>query len=131
MRNKKLYPENWVDTIRPDILKRGKYKCATCDIKHRSYVLVDSNCNRTVIDKSEHDEYKTYGAKTYRVFLQVCHIDNDKSNCEYSNLVAKCPTCHNLMDKEYKRMLRLAEKKKETPSMRWIGSSSAPVKLIG
>ena len=131
MRNKSLYPENWVDTIRPDILKRDEYKCTTCGIKHRSYVLVDSNSNRTIIDKDEHVEYKAYGANTYRIFLQVCHKDNDKSNCEYSNLTAKCPTCHNLMDKEYKRVLRLAGKKKEMPSKQWIGSAIAPVRLIG
>lgn len=113
MRNKDLYPENWVDTIRPAILKRDNYKCTTCGIKHRSYVLVDSNMNRTLIDKAEHDEYKTYGANCYRIFLQVCHIDHNKSNCNYSNLVTKCPTCHNLMDREHKRIIRLAGKKKE------------------
>lgn len=131
MRNKLLYPENWVDTIRPDILKRDNYKCKKCGIKHRSYVLVDSNFNWTVIDKLEHDEYKTYGAKTYRVFLQVCHLDNVKSNCDYNNLIAMCPKCHNLNDREHKRLMRIADKKKEKPSYNWIGSTSAPVKLIG
>lgn len=112
MRNKNLYPENWVDTIRPDILKRDNYKCQKCKIKHRSYVLVDSIGNRTLIDKQEHDEYKTYGANTYRIFLQVCHLDNNKSNCDYSNLIALCPTCHNRMDREWKQAIRLAQKKK-------------------
>lgn len=114
MRNKSLYPENWVDTIRPDILKRDNYKCKKCGIKHRSYVLVDSIGNRTIIDKQEHDEYKGYGANTYRIFLQVCHVDNNKSNCDYANLLALCPTCHNAMDRSYKAALRLAAKKKET-----------------
>lgn len=131
MRNKSLYPENWVDTIRPAILKRDNYKCTKCGIKHRSYVLVDSNFNWTVIEKSEHDEYKTYGAKTYRVFLQVCHLDNIKSNCDYSNLVVMCPKCHNLADRAWKQVMRLADKKKEMPSNKWIGCTSAPANLIG
>jgi len=131
MRNKHLYPENWVDTIRPDILKRDNYKCQKCGIKHRSYVLVDSNFNRTLIDKSEHDEYTTYGANTYRIFLQVCHLDHNKANCNYINLVALCPTCHNLNDREHKRVMRLAEKKRTN---NWIGlppCGTVPVKLIG
>lgn len=131
MRNKALYPENWVDTIRPDILKRENYKCKKCGIKHRAYVLVDSNCNRTVIEADEHKEYKEYGANTYRIFLQVCHLDHDKSNCDYSNLLAMCPTCHNLHDREHKRLMRLADKKKEKPSNNWIGGSIANVNLIG
>jgi len=131
MRNKALYPENWVDTIRPDILKRDGYKCKHCGIKHRSYVLVDSNANRTLIDKDEHIEYKGYGANTYRIFLQVAHLDCNKSNCDYANLVALCPTCHNMQDREWKRAIRLADKKKEKPSSNWIGGTTANVRLIG
>ncbi len=112
MRNRKDYPENWNDEIRPRILSRDKFKCQDCGIKHRSYVLVDSHCNRTIIDKQEHDEYKTYGANTYRVFLQVAHKDNIKSNCIDSNLVSLCPTCHNKMDRQWKLVIRLADKKK-------------------
>ena len=112
MRNRKDYPENWNDEIRPAILKRDNYKCCHCRIKHRSYVLVDSMTNRTVIDKREHDEYKGYGANTYRVFLQVAHIDNDKRNCSYENLISLCPTCHNAMDRQWKLVIRLAAKKK-------------------
>lgn len=111
MRNKNLYPENWVDTIRPDILKRDSYKCRDCGIKHRSYVLVDSKGNRTLIEKDEHEEYKTYGANTYRIYLQVAHLDCVKSNCDYSNLLSLCPTCHNRRDRGHKVVMRLAEKK--------------------
>lgn len=111
MRNKALYPENWVDTIRPTILARDNYKCTRCGIKHRSYVLVDSNHNRTIIDKDEHIEYKAYGANTYRVFLQVCHLDHNKGNCDPNNLITMCPTCHNLNDRSHKMVMRLAEKK--------------------
>jgi len=131
MRNKHLYPEEWQDTIRPRILKRDEYKCTKCGIKHRTYVLVDSSKNRTIIDKQEHDEYKQYVANVYRVFLQVAHLDNIKSHNEDSNLASMCPYCHHLYDKAHKRVMLLAPKKKETM---WIGTQgyqSPPPNLIG
>lgn len=114
MRNKSDYPENWVDTIRPGILKRDNYKCKHCGIKHRVYVLVDSSGNYTLISKDEYLEYKPFGANTYRIYLQVAHVDNIKSNCNPENLITLCPRCHNKMDSQWKKVLRIAEKKKET-----------------
>ena len=131
MRNKDQYHESWVDTIRPAILKRDNYKCKDCGIKHRSYVLVDSNKNRTLIEKDEYEDYKTYGANTYRIYLQVAHLDNNKANNDYENLLALCPVCHNLRDKEWKRVIRLSEKKKEMKKIIWLGGGTANVKLIG
>jgi 5-methylcytosine-specific restriction endonuclease McrA len=131
MRNKKLYPENWVDTIRPAILKRDNYKCTKCGIKHRSYVLIDSAGNKTLISKEEHDEYKPFGAKTYRIYLQVCHLDNNKSNCDYNNLVSMCPPCHVERDRPHRQLMRLANQEKKKPSKDWIGGSIIGVRLIG
>ncbi len=111
MRNRKEYSEEWTDTIRPAILKRAAYKCEECGVKHRQYVLVDMARNYTLISKDEHDEYKPFGAKCYRIFLQVCHKDNDKTNNDYDNLVAKCPRCHTKMDKGIRNIMRIAEKK--------------------
>ena len=131
MRNKSHYPENWVDTIRPAILKRDNYKCTKCGIKHRSYVLVDSKGNQTVIDKDEYNEYKAYGAKAYRIFLQVCHLDNVKSNCDNTNLVSMCPKCHHVNDREHKRLMRLAPPIKAIPSYEWLPGNTPLPKLIG
>jgi len=112
MRNKELYPENWTDTIRPTILKRDNYRCKLCNIKQRSYVLIDSKGIKTTIDKDEFEEYKPFGARVFRVFLQISHTDNNKSNCIESNLITLCPWCHLSVDKEYKRILRKAPAQK-------------------
>ena len=79
-----------------------------CGIKHRSYVLIDQMRNRILIDKDEHDELKKEGNNTYRVFLQVSHIDNIKSNCDMANLQSLCNQCHLKYDRQYKQMKRLA-----------------------
>jgi 5-methylcytosine-specific restriction endonuclease McrA len=108
MRTRNEYPENWIDTIRPSVLKRDLYHCVKCNIKHRSYVLIDQSKNRIVIDKQEHDEYKKEGWNTYRIFLQVSHINHDKSNCDLSNLQSLCNQCHLIFDREHSRIMRLA-----------------------
>jgi len=112
MRNRKKYSEEWTDTIRPAILKRDGYKCTGCGVKHRSYVLVDSKSNYTLITKDEHEEYKPFGARTYRIYLQVAHLDHNKDNNDFNNLACKCPKCHTRMDMVHRNVMRIAEKKK-------------------
>lgn len=108
MKNKSLYPENWNDEIRPAILKRDNKTCQHCGIKHRSYILIDQNNKVIKIDKQECDELRAAGYRAYRVFLQVAHKDNIKSNCTPDNLISLCNRCHYLMDLPFKKFLRLA-----------------------
>lgn len=114
MRNKSHYPENWNDEIRPQILNRDDYKCTTCGIKHRVYVFIDSTGKRIVVDKKEHEELKAEGYKTYRIYLQVAHIDCNKQNNSDSNLTAQCNLCHYRRDKDWKKMLRIASLVKDS-----------------
>lgn len=113
MRNRKKYSEEWTDVIRPRILKRDNYKCQKCGIKHRSYVLVDSAKNYTLISREEHDEYKPHGANCYRIYLQVAHLNHNTDNNEDSNLLSMCPKCHLKNDEKHRNLMRLAPKKKE------------------
>lgn len=108
MRNKALYAENWNDEIRPAILKRDEYKCKHCRIKHREYVHIDQNKKRIVITKVEHEELKIEGSNTYRIYLQVAHIDHNKSNNNPSNLISLCNLCHYKNDLQHKRVMRIA-----------------------
>ena len=43
-------------------------------------------------------------------YLVVSHIDQNKDNCELSNLQTLCPTHHALFDAEYKKFKRLSPK---------------------
>lgn len=114
MRNRNKYPENWVDTVRPTILKRDNYKCQMCGVKHRAYVLVDGAGNYTIIDRSEYEEYKPFGAKTYRIYLQVSHKNHDKNNCDSENLWSLCIRCHAKNDIAVKKLVRISDKRKKT-----------------
>jgi len=107
MNNKKQYSEEWHDKIRPAILLRDNFKCQGCGIKHRTYIFIDQSDKVIQITRQEHEELKLEGQRTYRVFLQVAHKDNDKSNNQPHNLISQCPRCHYKRDKVYKQLLRI------------------------
>jgi len=111
MRNRKDYPDNWTDTIRPAVLKRDNYKCNNCNIKHRkSYVFLKDNSYFEIPD-NELKEWKSYGDKAYKVYLQIAHLDRNTKNNKMSNLKALCPKCHLAYDRVYNNMLRKCNKK--------------------
>jgi len=60
------YPENWPE-IAQDIKDRAGWRCEHC--------------------RRPHDPQTGYT-------LTVHHLDGDKANCAYSNLVALCQRCH-------------------------------------
>ncbi len=60
------YPANW-PAIAADIKNRAGWRCEHCD--------------------HPHDTPTGY-------MLTVHHLDGDKSNCSYANLVALCQRCH-------------------------------------
>ncbi len=107
MQTKKEYPENWADEIRPAILKRDGYKCTECGVKHRQNQLLEHNGVWINIDSDEIEEAKSCGFKVRKVFLQVCHINNVKSDCRPENLITKCPKHHHLMDMQHKILKRI------------------------
>jgi 5-methylcytosine-specific restriction endonuclease McrA len=61
---------------------------------------------------------KANGHKVFTVYLQVAHLDQDKSNNKPDNLLSLCPRCHSKYDKEYKRFMKNVKLKeiKETQS---------------
>jgi len=60
------YPKNWPDIAR-EIKRKANFKCENCGHKHSP--------------PTGHT-------------LTVHHLDGNKSNCDYTNLVALCQRCH-------------------------------------
>jgi 5-methylcytosine-specific restriction endonuclease McrA len=108
MQNRRDYPDNWNDEIRPNILKRDNYKCVECSIKHRSYVLITDSNQRIKIEYDEFLEYKKAGKNCYKIYLQVSHINNIKADCSPENLRTLCNRCHAKADKEWKSLMRIS-----------------------
>lgn len=106
------YPDNWKDTIRPEILKRDKYKCQHCGLKHRQSYIFPQNSKPIAVTDAEAREAKRYGEKAWKVFLNVCHIDQNTQNNDFQNLVSLCPKCHLHMDKAYNQIKKIAKIKK-------------------
>lgn len=109
MQNRNRYPENWVDTIRPSILKRDNYKCTSCGVKHRQYVARDGQMNRVYIDVDEVYDFRANGWRVSRVYLQVAHIDQNPANCNPDNLTTKCPKCHFELDRRHNIIKRIGQ----------------------
>jgi len=106
MNNRERYADNWEDTIRPNILKRDKYACRCCGLKHRKIYVFPKKERAFVILASEMEEFKTNGLKVYKVFLQVAHLDHNPDNNNPSNLKAMCPKCHLNFDRYMNILLR-------------------------
>lgn len=109
MQNKNQYPENWADQIRPSILTRDGYRCTTCGVKHRQRQASSIANVWFNIATNEMEWYVSNGFKVKTIYLQVAHIDNNKSNCDPSNLIVKCPIHHLQMDSRYKSLMRIAK----------------------
>lgn len=112
----KNYPDNWLDEIRPDILRRDKGKCKFCGIKNRSIGYRDNSdmfvhCDEFMVDWAQRN-----GVKVIKIVLSVAHLDQDVKNNEYTNLAALCQRCHLRYDHPYKmkgrRQLKLFDIKK-------------------
>ena len=110
MRNSSRYSIDWNDVIRPDILKRAGYKCDKCKIANRSVGYRLTSGQFIVCDKFLIEWCASQGIKVKRVFLQICHIDHNPSNNDYSNLMCLCPRCHAFMDKDHRVAMRISSK---------------------
>jgi len=108
MNNRQRYAENWEDTIRPDILKRDGYQCVICGVRHRKSYVFEKDGSFFLIPEDEIKEWKSYGDKAYKVFLQIAHLDNNPGNNNYENLKAMCPKCHLRYDKKHSQLMRKA-----------------------
>lgn len=94
MRNKKNYPSNWNDEIRPLALKRGNYKCSKCKIRHRAigyydYKNVFVDCDDFMLRHAQQLSFKLV-----TIILQVHHKDGNPGNNLDDNLQCLCNKCH-------------------------------------
>lgn len=110
MRNKNLYPINWVDEIRPAVLSRDNYKCTECKIKHRTRGYYNRQGVFIEADKFIEDFAKRNGFKVNTIHLQVAHIDQNPSNNSMDNLKTMCPHCHLNFDRSHNIAKRLRNK---------------------
>ncbi len=110
MKNKHRYSPNWNLIIRPDILKRDKYKCVICGIANKQAIAYKTTNQIIKIDNDEIQEFKNDNYKSYIVYLQVAHLDQCTDNDDYSNLRSLCPICHLNYDKQFKSFNRISKR---------------------
>lgn len=110
------YHPDWKDIIRPAILKRDQYRCAHCGIKHKARVYRDTTNKYVECDDFMEQWAVSNGRKVFTLFLQVAHINHDKSNNDPSNLLSLCPVHHARFDTEHKRFARIMYKQKVVSS---------------
>jgi len=107
-----LYHPDWKDIIRPQILKRDGYKCLHCGARHKSRVYKDTTGKYIECDEFLEAWAISSGRKVFTLYLQVAHINHDKTNNEPENLMTLCPVHHARFDTEHKKFQRLAYRDK-------------------
>ena len=117
------YHPDWKDIIRPAILKRDNYRCAHCGIKHKARVYRDTTNKYVECDDFMEQWAINTGRKVFTLYLQVAHLDHNKSNNDPSNLKSLCPVHHARFDTEHKRFARIMyrqkiKSKKQVPEVR-------------
>jgi hypothetical protein len=107
----KKYSPDWLDIIRPDILRRAGYKCEFCKVKHKAYGyrLIDGSF--VELDKSDKMYVEKLGHKFIRIILTISHKNHDIKDNDYSNLQALCQKCHINYDKDFRALKRKSKKK--------------------
>ena len=121
--NYKDYHKDWKDIIRPAVLKRDQYKCRHCSVPHKARVYMDSKRKYVVCDDFIEQWAKNQGKKVFTVYLHVAHIDQDKSNNDFVNLISLCPKCHTKFDKEYVKFKKSVKLAKESTSKDYLLTS--------
>jgi len=103
----KEYHNDWKDIIRPKILARDNYICRKCKVRHKSRAYRLTKGTYMMVDGFTEEWAKATGRKVLTIYLQVAHIDQNKSNNEPENLMSLCPICHGRFDKSSKSLKRL------------------------
>lgn len=103
--NYKEYHPDWKDVIRPKILERDNYRCRHCKVRHKSRAYRLTKATYMEVDNFMEEWAKSNNRKVITVYLQVAHLDHDKSNNNPNNLIALCPICHGRYDKTHKQLM--------------------------
>lgn len=110
MKNRASYAPDWLDTIRPAILKRDNYKCKHCRVEHRTPYYKDEKGITHQCDKWLAQWAQSNGYHVRVLFLQVAHLDQDPTNNSPANLLTLCPACHFRFDNKHNKLKRLASR---------------------
>ena len=114
--NKKGYSQDWVDIVRPNVLRRDKYRCTHCGLSNRVRYTIEGNKRVVLDDAWLVNRYTALGFKVLKVQLQIAHQCNTKACCNESHLITLCSSCHLRYDKHIHVITRLknAANKRQT-----------------
>lgn len=110
MNNRKNYPPDWFDTIRPAILAREQYRCKFCKRKQRTQYVIDAMGQWLEADAFMLSYAANNGLKVKTIYLQIAHLDQNPSNNDYANLAALCTGCHLNYDRPFNDLKRKSRK---------------------
>jgi len=90
------YPPEWHATIKHTVREQAAYRCARCLHPYRNgehgsgeWTACDRSCRHGAPIRAVADTVEAH----WRI-LTVHHLDGDKANCRWWNLVALCQRCH-------------------------------------
>lgn len=88
------YHPKWFLISRLTRFKRAKNKCEWCGVPNYELIYRDENGWHKAPEGHYADAMALDGTKFTKTVLTVAHIDHNKKNNRFDNLVALCQKCH-------------------------------------
>jgi hypothetical protein len=114
--NTKGYSVDWRDVVRPNVLKRDKYKCMHCGVGNRAMYSIEGGKRVILDDDWLLKNYINKGAKVIKVSLNIAHQCCTKACINELHLLTLCCSCHLVFDRHHNlinRLINAANKSKK------------------
>jgi hypothetical protein len=85
-----VYPPDW-SAIAERVKQQAGHRCIRCGHPRGDRMIVTTKQHRELTPCTEHCTHPQDGKLR---ILTVHHLDGDKANCRWWNLLALCPVCH-------------------------------------
>ena len=105
--NGKGYSVDWRDIVRPNALRRFKYKCSDCGVSNRLSFTYDGNKRIILDDDWLLKLYISKGFKISKIALSVSHECHTPACINEDHLKPRCQKCHLVFDKHIHLLRRL------------------------
>ncbi len=125
--NKNKYPKNWKAISEHIRFVRAKNRCEVCGVPNYAVGYREKGefvptCGNRLHDEAGRGEFSyaeavdmakfcndekiQEGKKYIVIVLTVAHLDHIPENCDPSNLLAMCQSCHNKYDRNHRNQTK-------------------------
>ena len=89
--------DKWTKVLRPFILKRDRYSCQVCGVKHKELVYINSLNNYVICDDFIYQWAVLNNKKPFKIVLKIGTMDGADYSEDPNNLISLCPVHYNYL----------------------------------